>query len=199
MKLGDISTIQSGLTLRGGPASDPDGLLAVQLSDLTSDGGLDRRTELRVDERLVSWRHLVGPGDVLFRSRGLRPIAWAVDDSIKEPAVAISPLFIVRPDTEVIDSRYLAWYLNQPAAQRHFAEGARGTSLRMIGKPVLETVQIDLPPVHVQRSIAELSALAAQEKALSALIAERKNELLAYKLGALAHTSSISPTPDRTT
>lgn len=198
MKLGDVCTIQSGLTLRGKPdaysqSGDPqnDGVLAIQLGDIGSEDKVKRQVELRIDRGSVSPRHFVGPGDVLFRSRGSRPFAWAVDD-LAEPAVAIMPLFIIRPITHILDVGYLAWFLNQPAAQRHFAEGATGTSLRMIGKTVLQTTPIDLPPLGIQRSIAALSALANQEKRLSTLVAEQRHQLLTYRLASLAQSASQS-------
>lgn len=187
MKLGDLSSVHSGVTPRGGLDVSARGVLAIQLRDVTPEGAINFASVSRVEAEGISERHLVGPGDVLFRSRGVHTYASALNDQLNEPAIAIMPLFIIRPDNDVIDAEYLAWFLNQPAAQRHFAQGATGTKLRMISKPVLEEVQIDLPPLRVQRSIAALSILAAKEQALRTLEADRKCELMALRLAELAH------------
>lgn len=198
MQLRDFCSIQSGFTPRGGLETRSKGMLAIQLGDVAPDTDLDVGSLSRIEKQGVSARHLVGAGDVLFRSRGAHAYAYALSADISEPAVAIMPLFIIRPVADVADPRYVAWYLNQPAAQRHFAGGATGSNLRMIGKPVLEEVDVDLPPLDKQTAIAELSSLAARERTLSNRSAARRYDLMALRLGDLAHISSQVSTSDRT-
>lgn len=197
MKLSEVCTVLSGLSPRGGLTPSEWGLLAIQMGDISPDGSIDRSTVLRISDRGVSSRHLIGPGDVLFRSRGIHTYASVVDDQIDEPAVAVTPLFIIRPLSNTVDPRYLAWFLNQPAAQRHFTQGATGTSLRMIKKPVLDEVPLDLPSLDTQALIAEVAGLANREKTLVTRLSDRRLELITSKLVDFAHATSNSTPQDR--
>lgn len=192
LTLGDVGAVQSGLSLRGSLSVVQEGMPAIQLGDITADGAIETAKLARIDFEAALRRHVVGPGDIVFKSRGTNTVACAVGEWLSEPAVAIMPMFIIRPMAELVDPGYLAWFLNQPAAQRHLAQGAAGTSLRMIGKTVLQATPVELPALDAQRSIASLSALAARERRLSALLAERKFELLTQRLALLARSSSTS-------
>jgi hypothetical protein len=198
MRLGDISIVQSGLTPRAGLEASSGGLLAIQLGDLQGDDSIDFARASRISDRGVSAHHIVGPGDVLFRSRGARMTSCFVGDELREPAAAVMPLFIIRPTSDVVDGRYLSWCLNQPTLQRYFAQGAAGTNLRMISKPVLQNALIDLPPIATQRSIARIAECAAHEHALSARLADLRYQLASLSLSEVALTSSDSITRERT-
>jgi len=193
VKLGDVGLVLSGLSPRGGLQASENGSLAIQLGDISANGEIDLRSLVRIADNGVASKHFVGQGDVLFRSRGMHTIAVAVGAVFKEPAIAVMPLFIIRPNPDIVDSKYLEWFLNQPAAQRHFDQGAAGTSLRMIRKDVLESVNLDLPPLSVQRVIAELADLASRERALSHLLADRRHERLALGLAELSRETSLPP------
>jgi hypothetical protein len=103
----------------------------------------------------VPVRYLARVGDVLFRSRGDRNTATAL--------------------TEEMD--YVAWYINQAAAQRYFDLHAQGGSLRMISVGCLADLEVPLPSLAAQRAIAEIGQLAREELALSRRLAERRRQL----------------------
>lgn len=158
MLLPSACALQLGYTARARFEPAADGMLVIQLRDVTDDGvepGHLMRTQLheRVD------RYLVREGDVLFRSRGERNIAIALGRPFSEPAIAVSPLMVLRPKKEVINPAFLAWSINQPDAQRHFDTIARGTSIRMIPKASLEDLAIDVPDLETQRRIVAIADL----------------------------------------
>lgn len=195
MLLGDTCAIRSGLTLRTRPPEGSAGALAIQQGDLSPAGRYAPRVAVRVDTSDHAPHHLVSPGDVLFRSRGPFWSAWAVEEST-EPLVAIAPLFVIHTSSD-IDPGYLAWALGRPAAQRYFAAEAMGTAVKMISKPVLERLPLELAPITVQRSIARHAALAAREEQLLARLANLNLTLTGAQLDRAVHAAS-SPSNKRT-
>jgi hypothetical protein len=121
--LSDVCTIQTGFTARGRLESAADGgVLALQLRDILPNGLIAANGLIRIQVGDISERYLARLGNVVFRSRGERNTAAVMDESIPEPALAILPLMILRPDPQLLSGAYLAWAINQetsPAFGRH--------------------------------------------------------------------------------
>lgn len=61
---------------------------------------------------------------------------------------------------------FLAWYLNQAPAQQFIEENARGSYVTAISRKDLSEMGIPLPPLDVQRQIADIQDLTGQESDL---------------------------------
>ena len=183
MKVSGISTIHTGYTTRSRlEKADRSGLLAIQLGDLSPDGRInpERLTRVRLGD--LPDKYLVSAGDVVFRSRGERNTAFALDSRFREPALAVLPLFVLRPKVDIVLPEYLAWAMNQPPAQRHFDSFARGTGLRMVPRSSLDALDIDVPDLETQHKIVAIDALAARERVLSVLAADKRRQLTSLLL-----------------
>lgn len=163
-----------------------DGIPTVQLRDVPASGVLDPARLTRVHVEAVPEKYLVGAGDVLFRSRGESNTACALDDRFQEPALAMLPLYILRPNPGVVLPKFVAWAVNQPRAQRHFDRFARGTNMRMIPRAAFADLEVTLPGLNVQRSVVALDALARRERTLSIRAAEKRRRLYSRILEDLA-------------
>ncbi|UNK78057.1 hypothetical protein MNQ96_10710 [Sphingopyxis granuli] len=190
MRLPDVCTIHTGFTARGRlePAVKG-GVLAIQLRDISPDGLIDPERLTRVQLDGLPERYFVQAGDVVFRSRGERNTASALDERLPERALAVLPLMVLRPKLGVITSEYLAWVVNQPPAQRHFDSAARGTNIRMIPRPSLDDLAIDVPDLLTQKRIVEIDALAERERGLSLSAAELRRKLMSLMLVERASTT----------
>lgn len=193
MLLADVARVSSGLTVRERLDASPRGVVAIQMSDLIAGGDPDLTRMARIPHPHP--RYLVSRGDVLLRSRGNATTAWAVPESLTEPAVAILPLFIIRPSTDIYDPDFLAWWLNQPEAQTHLRRAAQGQSIQMVSKTALESVPLQLPPLAQQRLIANAAHLATREAQLIHRLAEcqhtlRQAQLTAAALSGQSHTKA---------
>jgi hypothetical protein len=195
MLLFDVARISSGLTVRERLDSNPKGVLAIQMADLSIGGDLEVRGMARIPSPHP--RYFVSHGDVLLRSRGHATIAWAVPDDLPEPAVAVLPLFIIRPSSDIYDPDFLAWWLNQPDAQTHLQRAAQGQSIRMVSKATLESVPLQLPPLVQQRLIAKAAHLATREAQLMHRLAESQHTLRQAQLTAIALSGQIHTKADR--
>jgi len=159
--------------------------MTVQLRDIPPYGNVDPSGLTRLQISAAPERYLVAAGDVLFRSRSESNTACALDDRFQEPALAMLPLYILRPHQDVVLAEFIAWAINQSSAQRHFDRFARGTNMRMIPRAVLTDLEIALPSTEVQRRVVALDALARRERSLSIRAAEQRRRLYARILDDL--------------
>lgn len=198
MRLTEVCSIFPGYTARARlePAGDR-GMAAIQLRDVSADGLAHPDELIRVDLGGVAERYMVSAGDVVFRSRGDRNTAAALDGCFIEPALALQPLLILRPKRDAVLPEYLAWAINQPSAQRHFDEGARGTNIRMVPKSCLDDLDIDVPDLEAQRRIVAVDALAERENQLVLVLAEKKLQLSRLLLAQHAQRICRTIEPER--
>jgi hypothetical protein len=183
MRLADTCTIHTGYTARGRlEPTAAGGVLAIQLRDISPDGVVDPERLMRVQLADLADRYFVHAGDVVFRSRGERNTASALDERLREPALAVLPLMVLRPKHDVVTPEYLAWAINQPPAQRHFDSAARGTNIRMIPRSSLDDLELDVPDIETQRKIVAIDVLAERERELSVLAAATRRKLMSLIL-----------------
>lgn len=188
--LHELCTVQLGHTARGRLEPADEGIPAVQLRDTRPEGGVAGPSVGRYRMAEVPERYWAKAGDVLFRSRGDKNTATALGADFAEPAVAVMPLVILRPKQDRVDARYLAWCINQPSAQRHFDECARGTGMRMIPVGCLSSLNIPVPDLATQHAIAEVADLSQREHDLVTRLADKRRQLTAFALHERANRHS---------
>lgn len=181
-KLAEVCAIQTGYTARGRLEPVPSGVPAIQLRDLEGENEPDLAALPLYELAGKLERYEAGRGDVLFRSRGVRNTAIALTQDAEARPVAVLPLMVLRPNPELIDGRYLAWFINQAATQRYFDSCARGTNMRMIPKRCIEELAVAVPDLETQRHIAAIDTLARREHELAAQLADKKLELTNFAL-----------------
>lgn len=149
----------------------------IQMKDLPSGLSMVSASPARVDAAGINERYLLGINDIIFRSRGQTNTAVILKIDFG-PVVAAAPLITLRVTSKSILPEYLCWWINQPPAQTHFDRHARGTAGRMISRDALADLEINVPPLNVQRQIVELALLGEREQALMARLAEGEKRML---------------------
>lgn len=199
MRLADARTIHTGYTARGRlePAA-AGGVLAIQLRNISPEGIVDPERLTRVQLNGLADRYFVRTGDVVFRSRGERNTASALDERLQEPALAVLPLMVLRPKRDVVTPEYLAWAINQPPAQRHFDSAARGTNIRMIPRSSLDDLELDVPDIETQGKIVVVDALAERERELAQLAAATRRKMISLLLVERANSMRTKTRQERT-
>ena len=173
--LRDICEISSGFSFRGGVRDEPGGAYrVVQLGDV--DWGAEQvawERLPRVSGIAPAQRHLLQAGDVLFAAKGRDNRAILVPEV--DGVVAASTFFVLRPQPGCVLPDYVAWYVNTARAQVHVQAGSRGTNMRSVPKACIASLPVPLPPLDVQRRIAGAVGLAREERALMAMLMEKKS------------------------
>jgi type I restriction enzyme M protein len=166
VRLKDIASISTGMTF----GSKPEPLIGshvrlMQLGNLDVSGEILFENMIGVAQDDSYEEYFAEEGDLVFRGRGAG-IAVAVMPPHQGNVAIVAPLILIRPNRTLIEPGYLAWVLEAPKAQRHYARYAQGTVLMGIGKKDLETVGIDMPSMETQKKLSALVALQKKEEKL---------------------------------
>jgi restriction endonuclease S subunit len=184
-KLKAISSVQMGHSFRSRLEQDFNGNVSViQMKDLTNDNRLDDRNLALVEMKDLKERHRVKRNDLVFRSRGQTNTVALIDKEVNQAVVA-APLLRVRVKSQKILPEYLCWFINQPVSQVFLQSQATGSAMRMIGKQVLEELEVKIPSIERQHRIIELSQLSTEEQRLMTLLSTKRKQLVDYQLSMI--------------
>lgn len=182
VSLHTIADVLTGYSFRARLEHDSSGALAViQMKDLTESNQVDCNELTRINTEQLKPHHLVRPGDLIFRSRGLSSSAALLTDDPGR-AVLAAPLLRIRITSNTVLPEYLTWYISQPPAQAYLTSCAEGTSIKMISKQSLENLTLPVPPIARQRLIVELATLAAEELRIVKTLADKRSQQISAKL-----------------
>lgn len=156
MPLGDALT-----DARPGFASGDDlddGLFQVRMNNISRAGDLvlDKRRRVSADHKQVP-KSLLKPGDVLFNATNSPDLVGktAYFPGLEEPAVFSNHFVRLRPDADLLDSRYLTRWLQREYERGYFkARCKQWVNQATFGKDWLLKMPIPLPPIAEQRRIA---------------------------------------------
>ena len=166
VKLKEIASIRTGYAFRGKVERDLGGTVGVvQMKDIDNYNRLDLNDMYKVQIEDLDKQHLLRRNDILFRSRGVSNTAALVEREVGQ-TVASAPLTVIRVKSRQANPAYVTWYINQSQGQEQVKRLSEGTSLLMVSKSALETLEIDLPPLDKQKAIVEVAALSQREQQL---------------------------------
>ena len=177
IKLHNIAVIQTGVFAKVVPNPN---VLYLQQSDFDGNGEL--RNTVQPTIIVDNQKHLLTAGDLLLASKGNNNICVIVPE-IEQKCVASPSFLVIRlHDKSAILPEFVAWYLNLSTTQNTLAVQARGTSIMSISKATLGDLEIPIPSIERQKKYIELSKLQKREQQLYAAIAERRKQILEYKM-----------------
>ena len=184
--LKNIASIQMGYSFRARLESINSGNVAViQMKDLSDNNRVDCSALICIDMDNPREHHLVKPGDLIFRSRGLSSTsAILLDDP--GMAVAAAPLLRIRISDHSIMPEYLNWFISQAPAQAYLTSHAKGTAQKMISKETLDGLEVDVPNLEQQKAIVVLASLGEKEQQIMKKLAERRHQFISTQLTRLA-------------
>lgn len=180
MELSQLADVRMGYPFRSRLEHEPEGdVTVIQMKDIDDANLLHPEQTIRVSLPSGKDRHLIRPGDLLFRSRGRTNGAALISGDIG-PAVLAAPMLLIR--SHDIHPDYLCWFINTPATQAQLHAMAEGTSVRMISAEALRTLDVPVPDLATQRRIVEIDALAQREQSLLSRIANHRQQLISRVL-----------------
>ena len=188
-KLEGIVEIRLGFQFRGKVVPAPqEGIDVIQIKDINGRLEVDVHdlTAVQVEK---PERYLVEPGDVLFLSRGHRMFGTVVPE-LRREAVASGYFFILRPKSDKVLPRYLAWFLNEPGFQRWLQPLIRGSHMPIISRSDFAELPVIVPDLQTQQRIVQLNDLMLTEAQLMDQLKEKRAELISGVSRKLLSTSS---------
>ena len=183
MPLGSVSSISAGYPLRHSAEELAEGSISfVQLKNVCLERGIVWDEVAKIDlpsTRNQSW---LSPNDVIFSARGSRTLAYPVINPPERAACAPHFYVISIRDHAELLPEFLAWQMNQKAAQDYLQREAAGSYILNIRRQVLEQLPIAIPPLREQELIVAYWRAAQRER----LMLERLIETTDAQLGAIA-------------
>jgi len=180
MKLRMIANIQSGYISRGKIDPRDDGAcLLLQAKDVDADR-LSYRTDalVRFMPKQSGKDWFLKPGDILFMTRGARNFSVLIDN-LPDKVLAAACFFVVRIANSEILPEYLWWYLNQSPVEEYLKRfSGRSVHMPVVRRAVLESIDIPLPPIKIQKQVSELTMLLQREQDLYKKLAEQRKYLI---------------------
>lgn len=157
--LAEIAQIRSGLT-KGRKTRAPTTEIAFLRAANVRGGALDLKEikTIPATDRECE-RFKLEPGDVLMvegsGSPGRLGQGWVWEGQV-ESCLHQNHVFCARPDTERCLPRYLAWFIQSPAAKDYFRTVAKTTSgLTTLNKREMSALPVPLPAVDEQRKVVD--------------------------------------------
>jgi hypothetical protein len=180
MKLKTIAKIQSGYINRGKIEANVNGsCLLMQAKDVDAEH-LSFRTDalVRFMPRLSGKDWLLKPGDILFMARGARNYSVLID-KVPDSVLAAACFFIIRISNPDVLPEYVWWYLNQSPVEDYLKRfSGRSVHMPVVRRAVLESIDIPIPPIQVQKQVADTAALMTKEEDLYKKLAEKRKYLM---------------------
>ena len=111
-------------------------------------------------------------------ARGARNYSLIID-KMPDGVLAAACFFIVRVSNSEVLPEYLWWYLNQAPVEGYLKRfSGRSVHMPVVRRAVLESIDIPVPPVNVQKKVADLTALMTKEQDLYKKLAEKRKYLM---------------------
>ena len=201
-RIDEIAEVRTGYQFREKVQPDADGThWMIQIKDVDARHGhhLDTADLWKVTPPREADKSLLREGDVLYLAKGRRNYATPVEHlPAGAGAIAAGYFFVLRPVSADVRSDYLAWWINQPSAQKHLAQYFRGTNMPFISMDDVAALEVPIPPLDVQRQIVTLYELSLRESALLRQLEEKRTQLirglcLAVATGKLAPKGANNP------
>ena len=185
-RLVDCATISPGFPFRGAVDLLPEGEVSViQMRNVGDAQGVDWTALTKIDLPTKRKPDLLVPGDVILTTRGRRNFALVLT-TVPCPAVCSPHFFVIRVrQPQIIMPEFLAWQINQKAAQEHMQQSATGSYILNLTRSAVESVPISIPPIPTQAAAVAVANTAQREvSVLQALIDNQRSliEVVATKI-----------------
>jgi len=178
-KIRNIAVIRSGIYVKEVPKGNVGYLQVVDFNKDTSKFLLPSPT-LELNNKTES--HLLLDGDIVFAAKGISNFCTVFCEDMGKMVASSSFLVIQIVDKMIVNPDYLCWTLNREDTLSFLRSNAIGTSMPSISKALVEEYEVNVPPIHVQNKIVEISRLQQKEKQLYKDIFYTRNKLIQNQL-----------------
>ena len=160
--LGDVVEIIKGISYRSADYSDSEnGIAFVNLKSVARGGGYNP-DGIKYYAGQIKPSQYVEPGDILIANTDLTQNREVIGSPIIMPDIGRSACFsldlskIIVTDIEVVDHRYLFYYLKSPIAREYMLAHSNGSTVMHLSVKAVPNMEINLPPPDQQKKIANI-------------------------------------------
>lgn len=183
MKLEELSSVRSGLVLSRKQSKETTNFQypLINLRSVLPDGTIDlAETEIYHAIEPLKKEYLSQKEDIVMRLTA--PYTAILIDQATENMVISSNFVVIRVERHLLLPEFLFWFLNTQRVKRTIYENATSNMLSAVNAKFLSNLEVELPPVEMQKKIAQLNLLARRESQLLKKLTKAKE---AYYAGLL--------------
>lgn len=163
-RLSSIASIVTGYSFRSAIVPDNNGnYLVIQAKDVGEGSVFSKDNLTRISADKLPENTIVKSGDVVLSSRGKYKAAVV---NLSVPTIASSSVFILRVNNKIVNSEYLAIYLNSALGQSQLGKLTSGNYIKSIPKFSLENLIVDVPTIEKQTKVSLLYKNIAKQREL---------------------------------
>ena len=151
-ELGTVASIFRGKAIN---RKDPNGSIGVVNISNIGEYEIDYSSLDHLDEedRKIT-NYILKTGDLLIPARGTA-IRIAIFEEQTYPCIASSNVIVIRATDESLSTTYLKLFFDSPLGRKMLVTRQQGTAVMNISYKELNNIEIPLPSIEEQRSIAE--------------------------------------------
>ncbi|MCB4781990.1 MAG: restriction endonuclease subunit S [Sulfurovum sp.] len=131
--------------------------------------------DIFVSSEEIDGKYFTQEGDVVVRLRAPSSAVYIEKEDVG--LIIHSLLAVIRVDSNVLDAKYLSYYINAHSAQRILKQDVKGTAIPMLKTKDLEQLKITLPPIEKQKELVKFLELSDKERKLLLHLAHTKQQL----------------------
>lgn len=177
--LDNLVEIQPGYQARGRIIESPTGShRLLQAKDIVN-GSINWTTPLTFNPEISPDRYRITHNDILFIARGYENKAYLANNP-PDNILASNIFYIIKP--QKIQPGFLAWWLNQKAAQAYFAQFQVKMGYAYMSKKNLSNLEVPVPNMKNQETIAEVLRLWDREQLLASEIKDLRESIMTSTL-----------------
>jgi len=179
LKLNEIADIRTGLVLSRKKATLSDDVkIHYKQITLKSFSNTTSLTSTYIDEFIateeISDTYISRVGDVVVRLR--EPVTAVCIDESSKGMIIPSLMSIVRVKNSMVDSEFLAYYINSNTAQRMLEKKIKGTTIPAVKTKDLEDIEVILPSLEEQKRVVAFMKLSEEEMQLLDKLKKEKEQ-----------------------
>ena len=178
--LGEVAEIIKGISYRSADYSNSEnGIAFVNLKSVARGGGYNA-DGIKYYAGQIKPSQYVEPGDILIANTDLTQNREIIGSPIIMPNIGRSACFsldlskIVVTDTDIVNHRYLFYYLKSPIAREYMLAHSNGSTVMHLSVKAVPNMKLNLPPLDQQKKIANILSSLDEKIELN----RRMNEIL---------------------
>ncbi|WP_338520747.1 restriction endonuclease subunit S [Candidatus Nanosynbacter sp. BB002] len=160
--LGEVAEIIKGISYRSADYSNSEnGIAFVNLKSVARGGGYNA-DGIKYYAGQIKPSQYVESGDILIANTDLTQNREIIGSPIIMPDIGRSACFsldlskIIVTNTEVIDPRYLFYYLKSPITREYMLAHSNGSTVMHLSVKAVPNMELNLPPLDQQKKIANI-------------------------------------------
>ncbi|MDD9791744.1 restriction endonuclease subunit S [Priestia megaterium] len=142
----------------------------INPTDFNNDGIINLENSKTFGHNKINLKYVLKDQEILFKAKSSNYAVGIFENADGTGNLVPSGHFFILNIKsnlkEEISPKYIAWYLSEEKAQKHFKALASGMAMAIVKKSDLENLIVPIPPLFIQKKIADIQEEFIKEKVL---------------------------------